>query len=97
MLRNRHLVFGASGTPCGRSVRRYALLAAAVLAANLVVMEVLTEAGLFIASYPVQSRVVFASPVSVLGPERTSTTATSAALVPALTQGQRGRDSRRLQ
>ncbi len=76
---NRHLVFGAARTPLWPSVRRYALLAAAVLTANLVLMEVLTpvlglvvakvltEAGLFLAGYAVQSRLVFATPVSCPG------------------------------
>lgn len=69
---NRHLVFGAARTPLWPSVRRYALLAAAMLMANLMLMEVLTptfglitakvltEAGLFLAGYVVQSRLVFA-------------------------------------
>jgi len=104
---NRHLVFGAARTPLWPSVRRYALLAAAVLTANLMLMEVLTsvlglvaakvltEAGLFLASYAVQSRLVFATPVSVPELATASTTATSGAgALPSPVRGPRDPGSR---
>lgn len=104
---NRHLVFGAARTPLWPSVRRYALLAAAVLTANLMLMEVLTpvlglvvakvltEAGLFLAGYAVQSRLVFAKPVSVPELGTASTTATSSNVVASQARGQRAPGSRR--
>ena len=104
---NRHLVFGAARTPLWPSVRRYALLAAVVLAANLMLMEVLTpvlglvvakvltEAGLFLAGYAVQSRLVFAKPVSVPELGTASTTATSSNVVASQARGQRAPGSRR--
>ncbi|MCA0294774.1 MAG: bifunctional glycosyltransferase family 2/GtrA family protein [Actinobacteria bacterium] len=73
-LLNRHVVFGAARAPLWPAVRRYALLAAGILAANLALMElltpalgvvvakVLTEVGLFAVGYAVQSRLVFAAP-----------------------------------
>jgi len=89
-LANRHLVFGAGAGPLGPAVRRYALLAAGVLAANLALMEVLTplaglvtaklvtEGALFLAGYLVQSRLVFARPVSARTRERPRGGSTSA-------------------
>ncbi len=70
-LANRHLVFGARTVPLWRSARRYALLAGAILAANLVLMEgltpllglvvakLVTEVSLFVVGYVVQRQVVF--------------------------------------
>ncbi|MGC3995299.1 MAG: bifunctional glycosyltransferase family 2/GtrA family protein [Propionicimonas sp.] len=70
-LLNRRLVFAATDVPLWPSVRRYVLLAAAVLLANLGLMELLTpvlgvvaaklltEVSLFLAGYVVQRRVVF--------------------------------------
>lgn len=70
-LANRHLVFRAASAPLWPAARRYALLAAGVLAANLALMElatpllglvaakVVTEVTLFVASYLLQSRLVF--------------------------------------
>ncbi len=70
-LLNRHLVFGRSRAPLWPSVFRYAVLAGTILAANLALMELLTpvlglvgaklltEAGLFLGGYLVQSRLVF--------------------------------------
>lgn len=71
-LANRHLVFGAGKSPLWPAARRYGVLAAGVLVANLALIEVLTpvlgliaakvitEAALFLAGYLVQSRLVFA-------------------------------------
>lgn len=71
---NRHLVFGAARTPLWPAARRYALVAASVLAANLTLMELLTtligltlakvlvEAMLFLIGYAAQSRFVFLQP-----------------------------------
>lgn len=71
-LANRHLVFGAGAAPLWPAARRYALLAAGVLVANLALMELatpllglvaaklVTEVTLFVAGYLVQSRLVFA-------------------------------------
>ncbi len=68
---NRRLVFGGAQAPLWPSARRYAMLAAAILAANLVAMELLTptlglvaaklltETGLFLVGYTVQRRLVF--------------------------------------
>ncbi|HEY3547662.1 MAG TPA: bifunctional glycosyltransferase family 2/GtrA family protein [Propionicimonas sp.] len=104
---NRHLVFGAARTPLWPSVRRYALLAGAVLTANLMLMEVLTpvlglvaakvltEAGLFLAGYAVQSRLVFATPVTVPELATASTTATSGSgALPPPVRGRRDPGSR---
>lgn len=106
---NRHLVFGAARTPLWRSLRRYALLATAILSANLLLMEaltpvlglvaakVLTEAGLFLAGYALQSRLVFVPTVSSprLGTAWTTATSGSHALS-ALARGQRNPGSRKL-
>ena len=82
--------------------------AAAVLVANLVLMElltpplglavakVLTEAGPFLVGYAVQSRLVFAVPVSVPILAPVSTTATTVQPASARAQAQWGRGSRRL-
>ncbi|MFT4108230.1 glycosyltransferase [Propionicimonas sp.] len=71
-LLNRRLVFAAADAPLWRSVRRYALLAASVLLANLTLMELLTpvlgvvlaklvtETSLFLAGFVLQRRLVFA-------------------------------------
>ncbi len=70
-LTNRHLVFRAGSAPLWPAVRRYALLAAAVLAANLALMElttplfglvaakVITELTVFVVGFLAQSRIVF--------------------------------------
>lgn len=105
---NRHLVFGAGRTPLWPSARRYALLAATILFANLVLMEVLTptlglvaakvitETGLFLGSYAVQSRLVFARPVSSPMLSRISTTATSGSdALPTAAAGQSAQSSGR--
>lgn len=69
---NRHAVFEADDVPIWPSVRRYALLAAVVLALNAALMAVLTpvlgvvaaklvtELGLFVGGFLVQHRLVFA-------------------------------------
>lgn len=64
---------------------------------GLVAAKVLTEAGLFLASYAVQSRLVFPEPVSVptLGTASTRATSGSSAL-PARARGQRSPGSRTL-
>lgn len=97
-LANRHLVFGAGADPLWPAVRRYALLAAGVLVANLTLMELLTpvtgvvaaklatEGMLFAAGYLVQSRLVFVRPVSARtqGPASAGSTSAGAAVpVPA--------------
>jgi glycosyltransferase involved in cell wall biosynthesis len=104
---NRHLVFGATRTPLWPSLRRYVVLAAVVLTANLLLMEVLTpglglvaakvltEVGLFLAGYAVQSRLVFARPVSVPTLGTSSASSTSALRAPALARGPWGSASRR--
>jgi putative flippase GtrA len=88
-LANRHLVFDAAAAPLWPAVRRYALLATVVLAANvglmelltgwlgLVVAKVVTEAVLFLAGYAVQSRLVFA-PRGLTAPATASTSSTIA-------------------
>lgn len=84
-LLNRAVVFRGSG-PLRREALRYAALAATVLAANLVLMEltvsalgwplivakVVVEAALLVMSYVVQHRVVFAHRPVVAGPARSS-------------------------
>jgi putative flippase GtrA len=104
---NRHVVFGAARTPLWPSLRRYAVLAAGVLTANLMLMElltptlglvaakVLTEAGLFLAGYAVQSRLVFARPVSVPTLRTPSARTTSASGAPARARAQRDSEPRR--
>ncbi|MFZ1911970.1 MAG: bifunctional glycosyltransferase family 2/GtrA family protein [Propionicimonas sp.] len=70
---NRRLVFAAQQGPWWAAARRYAVLAAGILAANLALMELLTplvgsvvlakvvtEVALFLASYQIQRSVVFA-------------------------------------
>lgn len=89
-LLNRRLVFAAGDAPVLRAARRYALLAAVVLLANLSLMELLTplvgvlvaklatELSLSVAGYVIQRRVVFVRPVA-----RIASTGTDAALTAA--------------
>ena len=79
---NRRLVFAAGSRPLWPAARRYAVLAAGILAANLALMElltpllgsvvvakILTEVTLFLASYCLQRRLVFSCAPSVV-PQR---------------------------
>jgi hypothetical protein len=62
---------------------------------GLVAAKVLTEAGLFLASYAVQSRLVFATPVTVPELATASTTATSGSgALPSPARGRRDPGSR---
>ncbi|MFZ0530474.1 MAG: GtrA family protein, partial [Propionicimonas sp.] len=79
-LLNRHAVFAAADQPIVPAATKYALLAGAVLAANLAAMalltpvlgvvaaKVVTEAGLFVAGFVAQHRVVFAGAGHTRGP-----------------------------
>jgi len=103
---NRHLAFGSARTPVWPTLRRYAVLAGGVLTANLILMElltpalglvaakILTEAGLFLAGYAVQSRLVFARPVSVPTLRTPSASSTNASAAPVLARGQRAAEPR---